>query len=325
MSRNPYPDSLGLESIGITSSTLIRVSIGVGVIVLALFLYTLFRPMSSLNITKSGPYSITGKVSVILATDSPDSSKFFLNHADEAIQVFVYLDGNMRMGQTVDSGSGGPHQDTGMYGACRCTSAADCTNCDHKGYKKLLNIQDTFVLEVLKAPDASRQNSVSTQLYVKTLNNSTYAVETFPLPPLPEQKWTMITISKQGRQVFVYYNSTLVLSKKAMHNFSTTQPTCAPVQVGDTTLSGNVAMVTYFSAHQSMQDVAARYQKMVDTRGNPISAQAVPTSSSYKIVDAKSYNFIRALCLDGSCFSSGTREVIPVIPPIYNSLETTYA
>lgn len=325
MSRNPYPDSLGLESIGITSSTLVRVSIGVGVIILALFLYALFRPASSPNITKSGPYSITGGVSVILATDSIDSRNIFLNHADEAIQLFVYLDGNMRMGQTVDSGSGGPHQDTGMYGACVCTSAADCTNCNHKGYKKLLNVQNTFVLEVLKAPDASRQNSVSTQLYVKTLNNATYGVETFPLPPLPEQKWTMITISKQGRQVFVYYNSTLVLSKKATHNFSTTLPTCEPVSVGDATLSGNIAMVTYFSSHQGIQDVATRYQQMVDTRGNPISAQVIPTSSSYRIVDANSNSFVRALCLDGSCLSSGTREIIPVIPPIYNSLETTYA
>jgi len=95
--------------------------------------------------------------------------------------------------------------------------------------------------------------------------------------------------------------------------------------VGDATLSGNIAMVTYFSAHQGIRDVAARYQQMVDTRGNPNSAQVIPTSSSYKIVDASSNSFVRALCLDGSCLSSGTREIIPVIPPIYNSLETTYA
>jgi hypothetical protein len=302
--------------------TLIRIFIGVGVLALIALLYSLYRPATSLVVTHRGPYPLTGQVSVISSAENP---RMFLNDSDEAIQLFVYLDGNLRMGQSVANGSAGPSYDTGMYGECTCSSQSDCTNCDHTGYMKLLNIQNTFMLEVLNAPDASRQKSVSTQLYVKTQDNSSYGVETFPLPPLPEQKWTMITISKQGRQLFVYYNSTLVLSKKATHNFSTTLPTCAPVYVGDVTLSGNAAMVTYFSSHQTIQDVASRYQKMTDTRGNLNTMQVVPTSSSYAIVDSTQNGFVKSLCLDGSCFSSGTREIIPVIPPIYNSVETVYA
>ena len=297
-----------------------RILVGIAIIILIVFLYTLYRPASSPTVTKSGPYLLTGTTAVISASDN---ARAFLSDSDEAIQLFVYLDGNIRIGQSVDSGSSGS---SGMYGICNCASSSDCTACTQSGFKHLLNIQNVFNIQILKTPDASRQNSVSTQLSVKTQDNTNYSIETFPLPPLPEQKWTMITLSKQGRQLFVYYNSTLVLSKKTVHNFCTSlPPNCAPVSVGDNTLSGNAAMITYFSAHQGISDVTSRYQQMTDTRGNLISMQIVPTASSYTITHFTQNNFVSALCLDGSCFSSGVPEKIPVIPPIYNSPETFYA
>ena len=39
--------------------------------------------------------------------------------------------------------------------------------------------------------------------------NSYIYIETFVLPPLPFQKWTMITINREGRRFDIYYNSTL--------------------------------------------------------------------------------------------------------------------
>jgi hypothetical protein len=310
------------------------------IIILGAFLYVLYRPAAAVITTKRGPYALSNSIAVIT---SDENRKMMLNDSDEAIQCFVYLDGNMRMGQVIQEGSSGPTR-AGLYNKCKCAGITDCTNCtnncrknltdptdtrkycDHAGYNTVINIQDTFVLEILNAPDASRQNSVSAQIYVKTQNNDITNIETFPLPPLPEQKWTMITISKQGRQISVYYNSTLVLAKKAQNNFCVTTPTCSPVSVGANGLSGSAALITYFSSHQTIQDVTVRYQEQVDTRGNPSTMSVVPTSNSYAIVDSQQSSFIKTLCLDLSCFNSAARaQASPKIPAIYNSLETVYA
>ena len=311
-------------------STLLKFIIGFGIIIFIIFLYSVFSPGKSPSVTAKGPFPLTPNradtvdKTIIINTD--DTRKMFLNDRDEAVQLFVYLDGNIRMGQAVDGGSGGPNSITGMYGDCSCTDV-NCDNCQHTGYRKLINIQNTFKLEILKTPDASRQESVSTQLYVKTLDNGTYAVESYALPPIAEQKWTMITISKQGRQISVYYNDKLVLSKRAQKNFSTTLTGCPPVRVGDITLSGNAVMFTYFTSHQTPTDVENAYRRMTDTRGNVSGMQILATGNSYEIIDMTTVsvftNFIKTMCFDLSCFFPDKREIIPVIPPIY-SVETIY-
>ena len=308
----------------------------VGLVALGVFLYTVFYPAKAAAVTKRGPYELLAPGNnrkEIFSTE--ENKKLMINPQDEAIQFFIYLDGNLRMGQAVESTPSGPSQETGMYQLCPCASITDCTNCtsstrSHSGYQTVMNIQDTFVLEVLNTPDASRPNSVSAQLYVKThvsdgTTNGKANIETFPLPPLPEQKWTMITISKRGRQINVYFNSTLVLAKKTQNNFSTVTPTCSPVSIGSNSLSGKVAMVTYFDSHQTVSNVAARYQEQTDTRGNVNTMNAVPTSASYALVDSKQSSFIKTLCLDLSCFNAGSKaQALPTIPPIYQSLETQY-
>lgn len=308
-----------------------------GLVALGVFLYTVFYPAKATSVTKRGPYELlapgNGRTE-IFSTD--ENKKLMINPQDEAIQFFLYLDGNLRMGQAVESTPSGPSQETGMYQLCECSSITDCTNCtsstrSHSGYQTVMNIQDTFVLEVLNTPDASRPNSVAAQIYVKTHVSDVSAngkanIETFPLPPLPEQKWTMITISKRGRQINVYFNSTLVLAKKAQNNFSTVTPTCSPVSIGSNSLSGKVAMVTYFDSHQTVSNVAARYKEQTDTRGNLNTMNAVPTSTSYAVVDSQQSSFIKTLCLDLSCFKPGPNaQALPTIPPIYQSLETQYA
>ena len=300
------------------------------VIVLGVFLYTIFYPAAATSVTKRGPYSLIAPNKVGNAIfSSSDNKTMMINDMDEALQFFVYLDGNLRMGQAQPPGAS---PDTGMFQPCKCNSSTDCGNCvPHVGYQTLVNIQNTFVLEILNSPDASRPNSVAAQIYVKTqfydkaTRENNFKIETFPLPPLPEQKWTMVTISKQGRQINVYYNSTLVLAKKAQNNFSTQTPTCSPVSVGSNTLSGNVAMVTYFTTHQNISNVSSRYQQQTDTRGNLNTMNVVPTTNSYTIVDSVQSSFIKTLCLDLSCFRTGpTGQALPNIPPIYNSLETQY-
>lgn len=316
----------------------IWLGVAVGIIVLLAYLYTVFFPSEATSVSAQGPFELLAprnERNGVFGNNIDESNKFMINDMDEAIQFFVYLDGTLRMGQSIEAGSSGsnvPSQDSGLYQQCRCTSNADCRNClPHIGYQTIMNIQDTFVLEILNSPDASRPNAVATQIYVKTQVGSTssvtnFNIETFPLPPLPEQKWTMITISKQGRQINVYYNSMLVLAKKAQNNFSTQTPTCSPVSVGSNSLSGKVATVTYFTSHQTINDVAARYQALTDTRGNLKSVQFTPTSTSYMTTDNSPAGFVKSLCLDLSCFGGLAKsEKIPTIPANYNTIETQYA
>jgi len=282
-----------------------------------------------------GPYALIGGKQVVKGSDLGDDENTFLTDGEGAFQCFVYLDGNVRTGNASDCGTdpAQPSCGTGTYQECQCGTDLSCRACLHTGYKNLVNMYDTFKIEILTQPDASRQNSVSAQITVKTTpsqdanGTNTYAIETFPLPPLPEQKWTMITVSKQGRQIFVYYNSTLVLSKKALHTFSVIPPVSKiPVYAGDSTLSGNVAMVTFYPSHQGIPDVASQYSSMVDTRGNLSTLQAVPTSSSYTIRDTSTSAIVSTLCLDGSCLNlKPSPKMVQNIPSIYNPLETSYA
>ena len=305
--------------------------IAVVVVLLSGLIYIIIAPKDALQAVYNGPFNLqsSGGTPVVKTSDLGSTPFAFLQAGEGAFQCFVYLDGNIRTGTGANCGTdvSQPSCGTGLYQPCPC-STIDCIECVHTGYKNLVNIYNTYRIEVLTAPDASRQNSVSAQITVKTAPSyGNYAIETFPLPPLPEQKWTMITISKQGRQIFVYYNSTLVLSKKALNTFSTAQPhTANPAAVvGDINLSGNLAMATFFPKHQAIPDVTSRYQSMVDTRGNLITMPVTPTSSSYSI-QSKPNGLISQLCLDGSCFNTTKPPtIVPTIPSIYNPLQTSYA
>ena len=183
--------------------------IGVSILVVILIIYFFITtyPKSIPQVLNRGPYLLSGGIQVIGNSDLGSSPNTFLTSGQGTFQCFVYLDGNVRTGNASDCGTdpAGPSCGTGTYQECPCETDISCSNCKHSGYKNLVNLYDTLRIEILTMPDASRQRSVSSQITVKTSpTQTTYAIETFPLPPLPEQKWTMITISKQGRQICGY-------------------------------------------------------------------------------------------------------------------------
>ena len=312
--------------------SLIIIGVSIVLVILIIYLYITTYPKSIPQVLNRGPYTLTGGIQVVSSSDLGSKPNTFLTSGQGAFQCFVYLDGNVRTGNASDCGTDPavPACGTGTYQECPCENIG-CSNCAHSGYKNLINLYDTFKIEILTMPDASRQQSVSSQITVKTSPTQTsYAIETFPLPPLPEQKWTMLTISKEGRQIFVYYNNILVLSKKALHTFSVMPPASEiPVKAGDVNLSGTLAMATFFPNHQGISDVESRYPQMVDTRGNVNTMQVVPTSSSYAINKSETSfwgSLVKFLCLDGSCFSTSNAPVIvPTIPSIYSPMQTSYA
>lgn len=92
--------------------------------------------------------------------------------------------------------------------------------------------------------------------------------ETLVLPNIPLQKWTMITIAREGRRFDVYYNASLVLSKRTQYMIATTS-TAGPIIAGDPNLTGTVTAVEVFPTKKSSNEIQQSYLRLADTNGKP--------------------------------------------------------
>lgn len=256
----------------------LTILIVLSVIIISIFLYFILRRSIVQQTTVRGPLQLSSKVVAIGSENfsTIDSSTEFLKDGQGTFQFFVYLDQLARTGEHVDCGqdTNQPSCDTGLYNQCSCASSSDCENCAHAGYKHLVSLYGVYTLEIMNVPDASRPNSVAVQLAVRTNTEDSTGVqlvqiETIPLPPLSQQKWTMVTISREGRRIDVYYNNSIVSSSKTMNMISVTNVNGSPVMIGDSGLSGQIAVLSFFPNRYSIQDVTTAYTKFTDTRGNP--------------------------------------------------------
>ena len=201
-------------------------------------------------------------------------------------------------------------------------------------------IGDTCFLEVLPAPDAGRQGKVMTQLAVRTKTtvdasgnplvidasgarpNFKSVFEFLALPPIPTQKWVMVTISREGRRFDVYYDGNLVLSQKTLFNIATTSDT-AGINVGNSAFSGYGAGFDFAGSVTSGLEVSAKYSLRSDTRGAPrVSLPSdVTTIATNSAGAATSGIKLPSLCPTGGCFTGPT--VRPAQP--WLDWETSYA
>jgi len=215
-----------------------------------------------------------------------------------------------------------PSCTSGQYDPCTCKNAVDCTNCSHDGYKNLLSLYGVYNIEVLPFPDASRQNMISAQLVVQTQTANTSFVETVPLPPIPIQKWVMITISKTGHRIDVYYNASLVLSSTMLNMISIMQPSGAIAQAGQSGLSGSIGIISMNSSPATIGSVSASYSQTSDTRGAPTKFKQSLTSYTNTIDSAKATGILSTLCLDGSClYLPRVGNTIPSLSQFTDSLD----
>ena len=231
-----------------------------------------------------GPYDINTSTKLFKDTS-------FINNSSVSFQGFLYFNKLQKTGLTTSCSSTDktlPNCDTGRYSLCSCSSSSDCSACAHKGYITVVNINDICTLEVLGAPDGTRQGKAAVQFTVKTqspgdlVDNSNNRVnpelhkaddiyiETFVLPPLPFQKWVMITISREGRRFDFYYNDQLVLSKQTSTVLYIPPPIPTNISVGDPSLNGSSGYFNLYSTIQSASEIASQYTSFVTTRGSPM-------------------------------------------------------
>jgi hypothetical protein len=221
---------------------------------------------------------------------SAEATKQLLNATNTGtIQAFVYPLQAQKTGTVVlcnPSGSanpGEPNCSSGEYNLCKCVGN-DCSKCIHSGYVNILNISNVIRLELLAAPDASRQRAAGAQLVVRTLGMSSPLVnnqpdpsaprtesvfeETIPLPNIPFQKWTFVTIAREGRRFDVYYNGKLVMSKRTQ-NVVDVRSAFGPIVGGDPSLKGTITRVESFSEKLTQPQIEAKYKEQADTTGQP--------------------------------------------------------
>lgn len=300
--------------------------------VVGMFLYLALRGKRAAQVRSLGPFPL-GERKTLLTSDlfaSADAANQYLKSGTGTFSCFVYLDNLARTGSAIDCGTrpNQPSCATGLYEPCKCSSPIDCGNCAHTGYKTLFSLYGVYNFEILNVPDASRPNSVSAQLTLRTdtrgaAGPETY-VESLSLPPLPLQKWVMITIGKDGRRVDVYYNDKIVSSSKLLHMLSVQSSNGVICQAGDTGLSGVIAVLRMQEHTYTTLEVSSEYTALTDTRGRPLNITTdtgAYTATSGPLVTSE---FLHTLCLDGSCLSMPNFPTPGPEGPIYD-LTSPYA
>lgn len=235
------------------------------------------------------------------AVGTTDEAQRFLRGNAATFQLFTYIIPAQKTGQTTicDAKPGGdPSCTTERYGLCACEQN-DCTSCIHKGYSSVINIGNVVKLEALSTPDASRPKSASAQLTVRTVGippgktTPQVNMETFALPTIPFQKWVLVTISREGRRFDIYYNDTLVFSKRAQYSLDTSAG-ASPIVAGQPDFIGVAVHPMLIEGRMSLEDVTKSFQTKAKTDGEPI----IPmTMDIFKKLHP---------CPDGPCFRPPT-------------------
>jgi hypothetical protein len=318
----------------------LRVPIYTGAfILLAVVLIFYFSPSYSpkILVAAQGPFSLESSNTII----SDLESKPYYSDSNGSFSAFVYMSPMNRTGSYASCGTN-PNQAScadGTFAPCPCDAVAgDCSVCTHSGYNTVFSIAGIVSLEILNAPDASRQGKAMAQLIIKSEGAPLVAgssasqkyIETLTLPPIPLQKWTMISVAREGRRFDVYYNDTIVLSQKSMYmpisNISNSN--FKGITSGSNGLVGHIALANVYNYRLSSQNVQSLYKQYADTRGQPyVGSSANPIGTS----DAAGLNpgflsgmtfssFIPSLSIFNPCPPEGCFSVPAVRPasPLYD-------
>lgn len=301
------------------------------------FAYYSPRFAPKILVTAAGPFSLASSQTII----TEQQTMPYYSDSNGSFSTFVYLNPMNRTGSYAACGTN-PNQAScadGTFAPCPCdASTGNCAPCTHIGYNNVFSISGIVGLEVLNAPDASRQGKAMAQLVIKTEGQpvqqgssaSQKYIETITLPPIPLQKWTMVAVAREGRRFDVYYNDTMVLSQKAMYmpisNISNSS--FSGITSGSAGLVGQLALANIYNYRLSSSDISAKFSEFADTRGRPyINTTAATISDPDKAGMNPGYksgltlsSFLPAmgsfnLCPSGGCL---TPPAIKPASPLYD-------
>lgn len=209
----------------------------------------------------------------------------FLKNQSSSFRIFYYIQSLPRTASIYDTttNTANFNPTTDSFDICDATTGT----CTHPGFAKLLQFDRSLWIELLQAPDASRPGLPKTQLCIQTTNQTGNSyIETFPLPPFPQQKWVMLTLSHEGSKYDVYYNGQLAASVKTTN---VPKPTASNLALSDGTFTGRTSYLLSKTTAMTAAEVASDYASNTNTLGEPYDS----------LFPSLNLN----LCPSGNCFS----------------------
>jgi len=173
---------------------------------------------------------------------------------------------------SIDTAAFGPSCDDYSFKTCKC-AGIDCSQCSTEnttGYmSELLRIGNSLQLWASGYTSENDKPYVPALLKVKTGTDlNQYYMESIALPAIPLQRWTVITIVKEGRRYDVYYGAIPVASKICDH--IPIPPTSDSAwYAGNASWRGQIGLFAGMQKPQTTDDVEKDVAALVDTRGVP--------------------------------------------------------
>lgn len=138
-------------------------------------------------------------------------------------------------------------------------------------YIPILSIEDAFYFEI--APSPIEKKTTVARLRIATSTTPGKQFEIIELPELPLQKWTMLTILRDGRRFDVMYDDKIVNSTRLQ--FYPLTPSNS-MKIGNSSLIGKAIHFLVASKRLTPAEVTSEYQKLADTNGAPITDRSLP-------------------------------------------------
>lgn len=288
------------------------------VVIILIFTLLYYFPMykGTVLVTEVGPFALNTNTAV---TNSSQTAPFYSN-SNGSVAAFIYI--NRYNGKGIAPPPGDPAN------PCECGPTNDCTGaCPHQGYSMIMNVSGIVWLEAMATPDASRQGLATMQLVVMTegkpptstglqssanYNRNSLAsasqkyIETISLPDVKLQKWTYITIARDGRRFDIYYNDKLVVTQKTAY-MPVTNITAGNMSgiTSGSSIDGQIALITIFNTRLSKSQVEANYATYADTRGMPFVNSSSNTILYSPTISTNISSYIPKIdfCPNGGCLN----------------------
>jgi hypothetical protein len=248
---------------------------------LAVALITIYVVLYFVNIYK-GPYQGAKPFYDLSRTNQLvlPTSDFIWSSRPCAIRFVIYVEAAPRTVRAVDcipssqtATRFAPDCTDYQYKPCKCVGA-DCSYCaldnTNKGHmSRLLNISDFVQLWASGYTNQNDKPYVPALLKIRTgKDTSQHYMESIALPAIPLQKWTAITIVKEGRRFDIYYGAKLEVSKMTENVPIEPDPTIQWI-AGNNRWKGQIGLFKGFTSMRTGDDVEADMHELLNTRGIP--------------------------------------------------------
>lgn len=256
------------------------------VIIVTIYAFSIFLTPKVTTSSNPGPWILDGNQGSTTQVDNNGTYvSNFLKNQSSSFRIFYYIQSLPRTASIYDTttNTANFNPTTDSFDICDATAGT----CVHPGFAKLLQFDTSLWIELLQAPDASRPGLPKTQLCIQTTNETGKSyIETFPLPPFPQQKWVMLTLSHEGSKYDVYYNGHLAASVKTAN---VPKPTASKLALSDGTFTGRTSYLLSKTTAMTAAEVASDYANNTNTLGEPYDS----------LFPSLNLN----LCPSGNCFS----------------------